>query len=133
MNDNFLTIEEKRAWLARIFRDPTGEYTDSDKLKALEADNRLVMLQSPNCQVNLDGSFHEITKSNPQNGIKNTEMTDKSTENAKSNSPTCGNCVFYSPYTHRPDHGKCIKYAGMDWTYSNHEATYCRGYEPEQD
>ena len=40
----FLTIEEKRAWLARIFRDTSGEYTDADKLKALEADNRLVEL-----------------------------------------------------------------------------------------
>lgn len=44
MNDNFLTIEEKRAWLARIFRDTSGEYSDADKLKALEADNRLVEL-----------------------------------------------------------------------------------------
>lgn len=52
--NTYLTIEEKRAWLARIFRDTSGEYTDADKLKALEADNRLVMLQSPNSQVNLD-------------------------------------------------------------------------------
>ena len=42
----FLTIEEKRAWLARIFRDTSGEYTDADKLKALEADNRIVSLQA---------------------------------------------------------------------------------------
>ena len=52
--NTYLTIEEKRAWLARIFRDTSGEYTDADKLKALEADNRLVMLQSPTTQVNLD-------------------------------------------------------------------------------
>lgn len=52
----FLTIEEKRAWLARIFRDTSGEYTDADKLKAMEADNRLVMLQSPNSQATLDTS-----------------------------------------------------------------------------
>lgn len=44
-NTQFLTIEEKRAWLARIFRDSSGEYTDADKLKALEADNRLVELE----------------------------------------------------------------------------------------
>lgn len=43
--DNFLTIEEKRAWLAHIFRDNSGFYSDADKLKVLEADNRLVMLQ----------------------------------------------------------------------------------------
>ena len=42
--DSCLTIEEKRAWLARIFRDTSGEYTDADKLKVLEADNRLVEL-----------------------------------------------------------------------------------------
>lgn len=53
MNNNFLTIEEKRAWLARIFRDTSGTYTDADKLKALEADNRLVAMQS-NYQENLD-------------------------------------------------------------------------------
>ena len=40
----FLTIEEKRAWLARIFRDASGEYTDADKFKVLREDNRLVMI-----------------------------------------------------------------------------------------
>jgi hypothetical protein len=55
MTDNFLTIEEKRAWLARIFRDTSGEYTDADKLKALEADTSLAML-TPNRQENLDSS-----------------------------------------------------------------------------
>ena len=59
----FLTIEEKRAWLARIFRDKSGEYTDADKLKALEADNRLLSFISQN---------HEI-KSQKRN--KNTENT----------------------------------------------------------
>ena len=42
---NLLSISEKREWLARIFRDKTGEYTDADKFKAMEADNRLAMLQ----------------------------------------------------------------------------------------
>lgn len=41
----FLTIEEKRAWLARIFRDTSGTYTDADKFKAMEADNRLIELK----------------------------------------------------------------------------------------
>ena len=50
-----LSIEEKRAWLAHIFRDTSGKYTDADKLKALEADNRLVELQS-NSPANLDTS-----------------------------------------------------------------------------
>ena len=109
--DNFLTIEEKRAWLARIFRDTSGEYTDADKLKAMIADTSLAML-TPNRQEKLDSSSSKPTVDTLK---------------------TCGNCVYYSPYTHRPDHGKCIKYAGLDWTYSNHEATHCRGYEPEQD
>ena len=56
--DNFLTIEEKRAWLARIFRDTSGEYTPADKLKALEADNRLVMLQRPNNQTQTNHADH---------------------------------------------------------------------------
>ena len=60
MNDNVLTIEEKRAWLARIFRDKSGFFTDADKLKAIEADNRLVELQV-NCQVKLDGSTSQPT------------------------------------------------------------------------
>lgn len=42
--NTYLTIEEKRAWLAHIFRDTSGYFTDADKLKALEADNRLVEL-----------------------------------------------------------------------------------------
>ena len=40
----FLSIEEKRAWLARIFRDTSGEYSEADKFKVLREDNRLVML-----------------------------------------------------------------------------------------
>ena len=40
----FLTIAEKRAWLARIFRDTTGEYTEADKFKALREDTRLLEL-----------------------------------------------------------------------------------------
>lgn len=40
----FLTIAEKRAWLARIFRDTTGEYTESDKFKAMREDTRLLEL-----------------------------------------------------------------------------------------
>jgi protein-arginine kinase activator protein McsA len=42
---SLLSISEKREWLAKIFRDKTGEYTDADKFKAMEADNRLTMLQ----------------------------------------------------------------------------------------
>lgn len=38
----FLTIAEKREWLARIFRDATGEYTDADKFKAMREDTRLL-------------------------------------------------------------------------------------------
>ena len=43
----FLTIAEKRAWLARIFRDTTGEYTDADKFKAMREDTRLCELNRP--------------------------------------------------------------------------------------
>lgn len=42
---SLLSISEKREWLARIFRDKTGEYTDSDKFKAMQEDNRLAILQ----------------------------------------------------------------------------------------
>lgn len=40
-----LTIEEKRDWLADIFRDESGEYSQSDKFKAMAEDTRLAMLQ----------------------------------------------------------------------------------------
>lgn len=40
----FLTIEEKRAWLARIFRDTTGNYSEADKFKAMREDTRLIEL-----------------------------------------------------------------------------------------
>lgn len=40
----FLSIAEKREWLARIFRDTTGYYTDADKFKALREDTRLLEL-----------------------------------------------------------------------------------------
>lgn len=38
----FLSIEEKRAWLASIFRDTTGYYSDADKFKAMREDTRLI-------------------------------------------------------------------------------------------
>lgn len=45
MNETrFLTIAEKREWLARIFRDTTGYYTEADKFKALREDTRLLEL-----------------------------------------------------------------------------------------
>lgn len=47
MNETrFLTIEEKRAWLARIFRDNTGFYSEADKFKAMREDTRLIELNS---------------------------------------------------------------------------------------
>lgn len=43
--NTYLTIEEKRAWLARIFRDTSGEYTDADKFKAMQEDTNLALIQ----------------------------------------------------------------------------------------
>ena len=40
----FLPIAEKREWLARIFRDTTGNYSDADKYKAMMEDTRLASL-----------------------------------------------------------------------------------------
>lgn len=40
----FLSIEEKRSWLAGIFRDSSGEYSQADKFKAMIEDTRLAML-----------------------------------------------------------------------------------------
>lgn len=68
-----LSIAEKREWLARIFRDKTGEYTDADKFKAMEADNRLMVLQritaerqSPNIPVKCsDCTFYFKDHSDP--------------------------------------------------------------------
>lgn len=39
----FLSIAEKRTWLARIFRDTTGGYTDADKFKAMVEDTKLFL------------------------------------------------------------------------------------------
>ncbi len=40
-----LTLEEKRDWLASIFRDESGEYSQADKFKAMVEDTRLAQLQ----------------------------------------------------------------------------------------
>ena len=42
----FLSIAEKRTWLADIFRDTCGEYSQADKFKAMIEDTRLAMLGS---------------------------------------------------------------------------------------
>ena len=41
-----LTIEEKRDWLAGIFRDESGEFSQADKFKAMAEDTRLAILQA---------------------------------------------------------------------------------------
>lgn len=45
MNDSLLSTEEKRRWLARVFRDTDGEYSQADKFKALVEDTKLATLQ----------------------------------------------------------------------------------------
>lgn len=43
--ERHLTIEEKRDWLADIFRDESGDYSQADKFKAMAEDTRLAQLQ----------------------------------------------------------------------------------------
>lgn len=45
MNDPLLSTEEKRRWLARVFWDTDGEYSQADKFKALVEDTKLAALQ----------------------------------------------------------------------------------------
>lgn len=45
MKTSLLSTEEKRRWLARVFRDTDGEYTQADKFKALVEDTKLAALQ----------------------------------------------------------------------------------------
>lgn len=40
----YLSVDEKRSWLADIFRDASGEYSQADKFKAMIEDTRLAML-----------------------------------------------------------------------------------------
>ena len=40
-----LTIDEKRDWLAEVFRDPNGEYSQADKFKALVEDTKLAAME----------------------------------------------------------------------------------------
>lgn len=41
-----LSIEEKRDWLASVFRDESGEYSQADRFKAMVEDTRLAMLEN---------------------------------------------------------------------------------------
>lgn len=43
-----LTIEEKRDWLAYVFRDTGGEFSQADKFKAMVEDTRLAELAKEN-------------------------------------------------------------------------------------
>ena len=45
MKATLLSTEEKRRWLARVFRDTDGEYSQADKFKALVEDTKLAALQ----------------------------------------------------------------------------------------
>ncbi len=44
MKRKHLSIKEKRDWLAGIFRDESGEFSQSEKFKAMVEDTRLAML-----------------------------------------------------------------------------------------
>lgn len=44
MRKKHLSIKEKRDWLADIFRDESGEFSQSEKFKAMVEDTRLAML-----------------------------------------------------------------------------------------
>lgn len=44
MKKKHLSIKEKRDWLADIFRDESGEFSQSEKFKAMVEDTRLAML-----------------------------------------------------------------------------------------
>lgn len=39
-----LTIDEKRDWLATVFRDDSGEFSQADKFKAMVEDTKLAAL-----------------------------------------------------------------------------------------
>lgn len=41
-----LTIDEKRDWLANVFRDESGEFSQADKFKAMTEDTKLAVLQA---------------------------------------------------------------------------------------
>lgn len=41
-----LSIDEKRDWLASIFRDDSGQFSQADKFKALAEDTKLAQLQA---------------------------------------------------------------------------------------
>ncbi len=45
MKPQHLTLAEKRDWLAGIFRDESGEYSQADKFKAMVEDTRLAQLE----------------------------------------------------------------------------------------
>ncbi len=45
MKSRHLTLDEKRDWLAGIFRDESGEYSQAEKFKAMAEDTRLAQLQ----------------------------------------------------------------------------------------
>ncbi len=45
MKTRHLTLAEKRDWLAGIFRDESGEYSQADKFKAMAEDTRLAQLE----------------------------------------------------------------------------------------
>ncbi|MEG0144031.1 MAG: hypothetical protein RR138_00155 [Akkermansia sp.] len=45
MEEDLLTIEEKRIWLADIFRNISGDYSQADRFKALTEDTKLALIQ----------------------------------------------------------------------------------------
>ena len=45
MEEDLLSIREKRLWLAEIFRNSNGEYSQADRFKSLTEDTKLALIQ----------------------------------------------------------------------------------------
>lgn len=54
-----LTIDEKRDWLADIFRDSSGEYSQGDKFKAMIEDTKLAIMLEEEAKKNAESRANE--------------------------------------------------------------------------
>ena len=54
-----LTIDEKRDWLADIFRDSSGEYSQGDKFKAMIEDTKLAIMLEEESRKNAEDRANE--------------------------------------------------------------------------
>ncbi len=93
MDEELLSIREKRLWLAEIFRNNSGEYSQADQFKALVEDTKLAAIQEEEehheekHRTDRDSLLHLLSTLPPPNPVYQQEEKQKAGQTSPASHP----------------------------------------------